>query len=329
MPNLLTRAASRSRVAPHIGVQPRAVLWITALAGILALASASAGLFWRDDGDPFSFTTLHGQTVEIAGEGLYRNDTVFSAAAFRGTDVVTLGVVLPLLVISAWLVWRGSLRGAFLLTGTLSFVLYNGASMALGAAYNPLFLVYVALFSSSLFAFGLAFRAINRSDLLAHLAPGLPRRTLAIFMIVAGVVTALVWLSDIIGALVAGQAPALLGPYTTKVTYALDIAIITPLAVLGGLLIWRHIALGYAIAFPIILLCALVGVMVIAQTIMQLMAGIVFHPVQAIVFIGSWLALSLFAAWLLLSFLRHVRDAPLAVAERWSRHHSGRQAGYS
>jgi hypothetical protein len=39
--------------------------------------------------------------------------------------------------------------------------LYNAASLAFGVAYNELYLVYIAYFSSSLFAFILAFTTID------------------------------------------------------------------------------------------------------------------------------------------------------------------------
>jgi hypothetical protein len=300
------------RVTLHtsqIATQSRAVLRLAALAGMIAIVTALSGLLWQHEGSRFSFTTLNGQTVEIYGQGLYRNDTVFSAAAFTGTDVVTLLVAVPLLFVAIRLTQRGALRGAFLLTGALSYLLYNGASMGLGAAYNPLFLGYVALFSVSLFAFATAFRIINRPDLPALIRSGLPHRALAIFLFVAGIGTGLIWLSDVVGALIAGQAPPMLGPYTTKITYTLDIGIITPIAVLSGALVLRRNALGYAMAFPITLLCLLIGVVVVAQTITQLAFGISYNPVQFAVFIVTWVIMSIFAGWLVVVFLRHLENA--------------------
>ncbi|HMQ33763.1 MAG TPA: hypothetical protein PKD53_23725 [Chloroflexaceae bacterium] len=295
-----------------MGERPRAALALAALTGLLAFAASASSLLWRDDGSPFSFTTVHGQVAEIAGRGLYRNDTVFFAAAFTGTDIVTLAVALPLLAVALWLTLRGSLRGAFVLSGALSFFLYNGASMALGAAYNPLFLLYIALFSTALFAFGLAFRATNSPDVPARVGPGMPHRALAIFLVFAGVATGSIWLSDVVGALRAGQVPELLGPYTTKITYSLDIGIIMPVCVVSGVLLWRRAALGYAMAFPMLFLCMLIGVMVVAQTAVQYAAGISFHPAQFVIFVSSWVAMSLFAAWLTVAFLRNLEAAPPA-----------------
>jgi hypothetical protein len=141
-----------------------ALNWLIPLVAILALVTALAGLFWQDAGSPFTFTSLHGLAVEMYGQGLYRYDTLFSGAAFRGTDAVTLLIGLPLLIIATLLYRGGSLRGSLLLSGALAFFLYNGALMTLRAAYNILFLLYVAIFLASLFAFVLALAAIEHHD---------------------------------------------------------------------------------------------------------------------------------------------------------------------
>jgi hypothetical protein len=133
------------------------------------------------------------------GRGLYAFDTVFNAGIYKGTDIITLVVFIPLLIISIVLYGRGSLRGAFLLTGVLSFFLYNGLSMAFSAAYNSLFLVYTALLGSSLYAFILAFTSIDLRTLAGHFSDRLPRRGMAIFLFVAGLAPLVLWLGDVLG----------------------------------------------------------------------------------------------------------------------------------
>ena len=119
------------------------------------------------------------------------------------------------------------------------------ASLALNAAYNNLFLIYVALFSASLFAFVLAYTSIKPQALRSHSLPGLPRRGPALFMFASGVVTLLVWLGPLLGALVQGRPPDLLGSSTAMVTHALDLGIITPATILSGGLILRRAPQGY------------------------------------------------------------------------------------
>ena len=116
--------------------RPGALDWLTLVIAGLALAGALAGLVWQPE-EPagrMAFTTLRGQTVELYGQGLYRNDTVFNAAGFKGMDVVTLAVGAPLLV-WAWVSYgRDALRGGLLLAGALAYFVYIGASLTFSAA---------------------------------------------------------------------------------------------------------------------------------------------------------------------------------------------------
>jgi hypothetical protein len=283
--------------------------WLVPLVGILALVAAGIGLLWQDGGSPYTFTTLHGQTVQMDGRGLYRNDTLFSAATFRGTDVVTLLVSLPLLVFAFVLYRRGSLRGGLLLSGALTYFLYIGASMTFGAAFNSLFLVYTALFSASLFALIYTLTAIDLQELSDHVSPRLPRRGMAVFLFLAGLGTLGLWLSDLIGPLTAGLAPELLGPYTTMFTYGFDSALITPAAVLIGFYLLRRKSVGYLLAAPVLILCTLNGVVVIASTIAQTLAGIIFPVGVYIGMIGSFVVMGAFAIWLTVAFFRNLSES--------------------
>lgn len=290
--------------------------WLVPLIGILVFLAAAAGLFWQDSGSPYPFTTLNGDTVQIDGRGLYRNDTIFSASAFRGTDIVMLGVALPLLGI-AFLRYRGgSLRGALLLAGALSITLYYGASMTFSAAFNQFFLVYTALFSASLFAFIRILTAIDVQVLGAHVSPQMPRRGLGIFLIITGLATFGLWLSDLVGPILNGTAPAGLGPYTTMFTHGFDSATITPAAVLAGAYLLRRQPLGYLIAIPILILCTVVGMMVISQTVVQTLAGIVFPIGVYIGMIGSWVVMGAFAIWFTAAFFRSLAEPKADGVER-------------
>ena len=285
--------------------QSKAVQWLSWLIVGLALLAASVGLFWQRDTGSVDFTTLRGATMSTYGQGLYRYDSLFKGAGARGTDVVTLGLALPLLVASILLYRRGSARGALLLTGTLAFFLYVYASLALSLAYNELFLVYVALFSASLFAFVLAFAGLL--PLAATFSAHLPRRAIAIFMLAAGLLTAYVWLEPIVGGLVAGQAPRWLEGYATMVTEVLDLGIIIPSAVLAGVMLLRRDPRGYLVAFPLLVILALLLPTIAVQTYVQLGAGVIFTTPEIVGPISGFLVFGLIAVaviWILLRDLR-------------------------
>ena len=286
-----------------------AVVWLSSLIALLALIAAGVGLFWQDGGGSFSFSTLRGQTVEMYGRGLYRYDTLFVAAGNRETDAVTLFLGIPLLVLSTLLYRRGSLRGGLVLTGALTWFLYVGASYALGAvAYNDLFLVYVTLFSASLFAFVLALTSIDLQILPSYFSSRMPRRGPAIFMFASGLLTLLVWLIEPITALIQGRPPEHLGPYSTLFTNAVDMAIIVPAAFVAGGLILGRKPLGYVISVPLLVLEAMLAPLIVAQTVSQVRAGVSFTPGEMVGPIAGFLVLGLLAIWMIVALLRNISE---------------------
>lgn len=279
----------------------------------LALITASIGLFWQDGGKTFSFTPLQGETVEIYGKGLYSLDTLFVSATNRGTDAVTLFLGIPLLAVSTLLAQQGSLRGALLRLGTLFYFLYVYASLALGAVnYNPLFLIYVAVFSASLYAFILAFMSIDADSLAAHFTPRLPRRGPALFMIVSGLVTLVVWLIPLVIAVLQQQPPARLDIYTGRVTDALDLGIITPATFVSGGLILRRVPFGYLIALSLLILEIMLLPMIAAQTVSQISLGISLTPGEIVGPLAGFASLGLVGFWVIFTILRNISEQPVS-----------------
>jgi hypothetical protein len=278
----------------------RTILWLTLLLAALAFAATCAGLMssWLDGG--VSLQTAWGGTAFLQGRGLYRHDSVFIAAGFRGQDGITLAVGLPLLLVTSPGYWRRpTLRRGLLLLSVLAYFLYVYASMALGAAYNVLFIVYVAAFSASFFAFVGLFGLVKAEALVRLADPRMPRRGPAIFMLAAGLVTLGVWLSPVVSALVQGVPPALLDHYTTMFTYALDLAIVTPTALLAGVLILRRDSLGYLLAVPLLGIIILLAPTIIASTLFQKAAGVSFTTGEVVGPISGFVVLGGLGVWTL------------------------------
>lgn len=290
--------------------QNSALQWLVPLIAVLAVIVATVGLFSQGGDGPFSFNAIHGNTVEMYGRGIYRNDSLFVGALFRGTDAITLFVSLPLLLISYFSYCRGSLRGSLFLIGILLYFLYIGVTYTFSVMFNSLFLVYTALFSTSLFALIMALTTFDTQYLASKVTSDMPRRSMAIFMVVAGLGTLAIWLSELIGPILTDQAPANLGPYTTMFTHGFDSAVITPATVVTGIYLLKRKPIGYLLAAPLLILCTIIGVTVIAQTISQSMVGIVFPIGVYIGMIGSWVVMGAFAVGLTIAFFRNIAKAP-------------------
>jgi hypothetical protein len=282
----------------------RPLFILSLLTALLALAAAG-GLFWPRAGEPFRFTTLRGGEIEIYGRGLYTYDWAFRAPILRGTDGVMLFIGVPLLLTVLWAARRGGPRSRLLLTSLLGVTLYNAASVAFGVAFNPFFPVYLAYFSASLFAFVLAFSTVDLGGLAAATSLRLPHRGIALFVILASLSPG-VWLFELLPALAQGEAPASIASYTTDVTALLDLGIILPAGILGGVLLWRRRPLGMLLSCVLLTLLTLTGLIVAGQTAMMALEGNVPSAGETALCVVPFLLLSLIAVGLLAVLLRYV-----------------------
>lgn len=286
---------------------PSALKWLIPSIFVLALVAALAGL-WPAEGTPYPLTNFRGEQVTINARGLYTWDTVSSAAQMQANDLVTLVLGLPLLAVSFRLARRGSLRGRLVLAGTLGFILYTYITMCFGAAYNALFLVYVALFSLSLFAFVLVMMSFDLPTLPAHFSEQLPRRWIAGLLFFVGAFLALAWLGRIAATFAPGAVPAL-DNVTSMFIQAMDLGIVVPLCILSAILLLRRRPWGYLLASVAMLKFLTLGSAVSLMGLNMARVGVPTSPVESVIFP----AMALAGILTTIVLLRHVRITPAAA----------------
>src|SRR5881296_1144736 len=113
-----------------------------------------------------------------------------------GTDLVTLCVGIPLLALTTVASRSGSVRARVLWLGALGYLAYAYGMYALGVRWNPLFLVYVALFSLSLFALIIGLVGTDAEAIRIGLGPRAPVRSIATYLMLVAVLVAGVWLAE-------------------------------------------------------------------------------------------------------------------------------------
>lgn len=246
--------------------------WTIRIVALLAVAlagfAAAAGLFWTPPGEIPPAPDLYGR-------GLYRRDTPFVAGGAQGADLITLVLVLP-----ATLWALAGLLGRprrVLLAVALSWVLYLGLSLSFGAiAFNEAFPAYVLM--TPLSAFGLL-------ALLRGLDPPGAPRWLPAFLLACGLVTGAAWSLLLWIEMAAGDFPPA-SYYTARTTYALDLGLIAPGCVAAAVGLWGRRPWAMALSVPLLAIAALLLPMMLAQTVMQLRAGVAFGPEAAAPLLG-------------------------------------------
>ncbi len=259
---------------------------LSVLIGFGALIAAIIGLVpYEPSGAlPTTVISVYGEEVVLDGVGLYARDSISCAAQARGQDVVTLVIGIPLLIIGTIVSRRGSLHGKMLQSGALAYMLYTYASYAYLCMYNALFLLYVALFGLSLFAFIIAVRSFGPTEVADALKKRYPRRFLGGYLIGMGVMLTLMWIARIVPSLLLKIAPMGIEHYTTLVIQASDLGVVVPAAIVTGVLLLKRSALGATLGAVLFIKLVTMAMALFAMMLMMHLSGVKLALMEVIIF---------------------------------------------
>ncbi|MFC1562665.1 hypothetical protein ACFL4Z_01285 [candidate division KSB1 bacterium] len=223
----------------------QAWLWLTVPIAISLTIAAGGGLFV---------------------DGLYRDTTIFAVQAV-GQDLITLAVAIPVLIISAILASRGSHRARIIWMGVLVYLVYSYTVAAFMVRFNPLFLVYVALFGCSLYALIGGIATTDLADIKARFTEKTPVKAVSIFLAVLVVFFYSLWLSEIVPALIMGNIPqSVIDTETpTNAIHVLDMAWLLPAMGLSSFWLWRKRELGYTLAGALLTFVPILGLAIMSM----------------------------------------------------------------
>ena len=203
--------------------------------------------------------------------GLYRDAPNWVQQA-RGTDLATLFIAVPILVVGLWTAGRGSAAGRLAVVAGLLYLTYNYAIFAFSVAMNPLTAVHFATFGLALW--GLVLGAQSAVDRSAEATDRLNRRSSATLLIGVALMFGLLWLGQIATTTMTGElAPDLVrAGISTNPVYALDLAFFLPLCALAGVGLLRRTGVG-GYALPMLIWVPLMGAGVLGGFVLAAVAG--------------------------------------------------------
>lgn len=254
---------------PPVGVHSHQVLAV-AVVGLLAVSS------------------LAGLLVD----GLYRESPEV-VAIFRGYDLATLVAAVPLLAITLIPPLRASSRARLVTAGVLVFVVYDYAYYVFGTAFNDLFLLHVAVFSTALFALILTVLSLSGTDITTWLPGRSSARAVAVILGLLAVSLAGLWVSGALGFAFNGTMPddgnALISPIElTHLGYAMDLALLVPTYALAAVWLWRRRPGGHVLGAVVLIGGALTQVTYVAGLVFQSRAdvpgAVTFDPFAPVIF---------------------------------------------
>jgi hypothetical protein len=264
-------------------------------------------LFYTVDGQSFDFINQYGNTVKIYGDGIYKNDSYFMAPIFKGTDCTILFLAIPLLITALIIdIKNGTIKTKLFLTAIVALFAYYSTSISIGVVYNMLHLVYIALFSCSIYALIIGFILLGNYTI--KISTIMYTNGLKIFLVFCGLSLFVAWLPDIIVSLINKKSLELIEVYTTQITYVLDMAIMSPLMFICMYNLSKGNSIGYILLGIILNILIVVGVMVIIQAIFQTIAGIDLPIMAIITKVGIFIVMAIVAIYYEAKLFRNIES---------------------
>lgn len=227
----------------------KSITTLSLLIILLSSFASSMGIFSTGGPGSYEIETVRGESVQIYGKGLYRHMSMDVAPQGIAQDYITLFVGVPLLLMSLLWARRDSLRGRFLLAGTLAYFLVTYLFYLVMGMYNMLFLVYAVLLGSSFFALAQTLLALDYNTLSSHFKESAPFAFAGGFLIFNSIAIGLMWLGVVVPPLLDGSIiPKQVEHYTTLIVQGLDLGLLLPLSFVSGWLFIKRKPFGYLLA---------------------------------------------------------------------------------
>ncbi|HVN94714.1 MAG TPA: hypothetical protein VMT38_13520 [Terracidiphilus sp.] len=235
--------------------------WSSVSIALLVALTAIAGIWWP---------------------ATYARETLYSRSGAIASDIVDLFVVVPVLLTSGIMAFRGSAPARLIWLGTQGYLFYNFVIYAFGVHFNAMVFVYCATLGLCFYATIFSIPLISLEQVAQAYAPHAPRKTIASTFLVLVLPTVIFDLREDVGALMDGIVPQSIVAANQPVNYVhiLDLAFLLPSLSIAAVLLLRRKPAGYALAPALLALLAIMSVelAVIMYGMGRMGAFPVFYP---------------------------------------------------
>lgn len=242
---------------------------LCAAVALLAGVASALGVFVRGDGTYTTVTSVRGEVYEVATNGVYAGNARQLVAEGVGWDVFTLVVAVPLLLVAAAFVARGSFRGMLLAAGALGYFAYMYLEYSVTWAFGPLFGLFIAIYAASLVGLIGLGAALAQAGVHGRFGDVFPRRAWATLSIGMALMLTVLWVARIAEGL-AAAIPSLHGE-TTMTVQALDLGLVVPASLVLAVLALRRSPSGMvaaaAFAITFVMMSAAIAAMMVSAWI--------------------------------------------------------------
>lgn len=215
-------------------------------------------------------------------QSTYENEALSYAVQGMGQDAVNLFLIIPVFIVSSIMMFRGSRRAAYVWSGALFYTVYSYAIYAFALHFNFLFLVYCMVFGLSFYLFAIFISSAMKRHTDREITPDKP---VSIFLLVIAGVFYLLWLKEIVPALISGKTPQSIidAGLMSNPVHVLDLAICLPGLIITAILLLKGRKWGYVLAPAMLVFCVLMTLAIAGMVVVMIIKHIETDMVLAVI----------------------------------------------
>lgn len=224
---------------------------------------------------PAAVLAIVGNVVGLFVPSIYSRLTPAFLPQALAQDVASLILISPAMLVLAALSLRGSIRAYLLWLGVIVFTVYNYVIYAFSVPFGSLFLLWVIVLGLCVYALIGAISSTSHEKIVKVFTKQRQVSVSAWVLIVVAALFGLLWLSEDVPALLAGSIPSSVAQMAvpTNPVHVLDFAFFLPAAILTGVMLLRHVPLGYTVLPGFLVFLVLTGVPILVTPLEQAAIG--------------------------------------------------------
>lgn len=181
---------------------------------------------------------------------IYR-DNEFVNQVWLGNDIVTIGLGIPLLIISL-ILRKSRIKFRFVWIGCLWYMIYNYIFYIYGATFNKLFLVHTAIVILSIYAFIILLISLDYKYLRNFLKENtsIPFRRVSLYLMLFGISIGSLWIIMSFQFIATDVVPIGITQtgHKSGIIFATDLVFLISHLIVGAVLLWKKSVWGFIIS---------------------------------------------------------------------------------
>jgi len=185
----------------------------------------------------------------IVANNIYRDNEMVKAV-WLGNDIVTLFIVIPVMIGALFFTLRHSLKAQLIWMGTLWYMVYNYIFYMYGTAFNKFFLLYVLIFTLSIYALILALMKIDLKSLKQKMSSKIPVKWISSYMLFFAIMIGGLWIAQSLSFVFTDVVPVGITQtgHLSGVVFATDLSLLVSPLIVGAVLLLKREVWGYIIS---------------------------------------------------------------------------------